>query len=341
MNSDSPTRTVPGRQLGAALTLVLTLLGVLGGAAARAAGCGAVCLPLEALDPQNAQVNGQQLRLSLVGQYADFDQYRQGTDSLPNPANASATIWQVTGVADYGITPRWTASLLVPYVHKHQQNKKFGDRTARGLGDVALFGRYAALTPVKLTDPSLSVGLGIKFPTGSTDQPGDAADLPPAMQTGSGAYDAVPTVSYFQRLGGYSLYGSALYRIPLEANDRGYRFGRELDLHFGTVVPLAATAQRVALLASLDYTHAQRDTDNHMILPAKVRDGTTVLNTGGRFLDFTPGVRVHLDRRLALQLRVSIPVYQYWNGDRSRGVGQVAQRFTTQLSLIYTASHRF
>lgn len=308
-------------------------------APAVAAGCGAVCLPLEALSPENTQVRGHQLRLSLIGQYADFNHYREGTDSIPNPGEAQAIISQLTAVADYGVTRRFTASLLVPYVRKHQSTKKFGDRVAQGIGDVALFGRYAVRLPSHVNDPTVSLGLGVKFPTGSTDQPSDKPDLPPAMQVGSGAYDLIPTVSYYQRFNGYDLYGSAVYRVPVQSHN-GYKFGRELQLHFGTRVPLGAAGGRFALLGSLDYTTEQHDQDNNGILPAKLRNGTEVINTGGRFLDFTPGVSVALTRTVSLQARFMIPIYQDWNGDRAKGIGQVAQDLTTQVTLIYTGDSR-
>ncbi|MGA7801344.1 MAG: transporter [Gammaproteobacteria bacterium] len=306
---------------------------------ASAAGCGAVCLPLEALSPQNAQVNGHQLRLSLIGQYADFNHYREGTDSIANPGEASAVISQFTAVADYGVTRRFTASLLLPYVRKHQSTRKFGDRVAQGVGDIALFGRYAGLLPDGVTGPAVSVGLGVKFPTGSTDQPSDKPDLPPAMQVGSGAYDLLPTASYYQRFNDYDLYGSALYRVPVQAHN-GYKFGREFQLHFGASVPLSADGGRVALLGSLDYADVGHDQDDHGILPAKLRAGTEVINTGGRFLDITPGVSVELTRTLSLQARFMVPLYQDWNGDRAKGIGQVAQNLTTQLTLIYTGDSR-
>ena len=318
--------------------LAAALLGV-PAAPAVAAGCGAVCLPLEALTPQNSQVRGHQLRLSLIGQYADFNHYREGTDSIPNPGEAHAIISQLTAAADYGFTRRFTASLLLPYVRKHQSTRKFGDRVAQGVGDVAMFGRYAVRLPRRLHDPTISLGLGVKFPTGSTDQPSDKPALPPAMQVGSGAYDLLPTVSYYQRFKGYDLYGSALYRVPLQSHN-GYKFGRELQLHFGTRVPLDAAGGRFALLGSLTYTTEQHDQDNNGILPPKLRNGTEVINTGGRFLDFTPGVTVALTRTVSLQARFTIPLYQDWNGDRAKGIGQVAQDLTTQVTLIYTGDSR-
>lgn len=306
-----------------------------------AAGCGGVCLPLEALDPQNTHVNLNQLRVSVVAQYANLNHYHAGTDAIPNPGGASASIAQVTAIADYGITRRITASMLVPYVWKRQTTNKFGERIADGVGDVALFGRYALIVPHTVSEPMFSVGLGAKFPTGSTNQPDGGPLLPPALQVGSGAYDLVPTASYFQRLNRVELFGSALLTVPLDANDIGYRFGREFQLHAGAVIPLRWWGGRVAVLDSFDYTFAQHDHTVSGVLPAKLVDGTRVINTGGRFLDMTPGLRVYLWGGLSLQARFSVPIYQYWNGDAAKGIGQVAQGLTTQVSLIYTQGKRW
>ncbi len=297
-------------------------------------GCGTVCLPLEL---QDTHVNPHQLRLSVIGQYDKFDHYRVGTGSLANPGGAEATIAQVIATVDYGLTSRVTASLVVPYVRKGQSTRKFGKRVASGLGDLALFVRYALWVPKTVFEPTVSVGLGAQFPTGSTNQPTGAPLLPPALQVGSGAYALVPTVSYFQRLGPVELFGNAFVTIPLDANDRGYRFGRDFQLSTGAVLPLRWWGGRMALLGSFDYAFLQHDQDAGGLLPPKLREGTQVINTGGRFLAIAPGLQVYLGGGVTLQARFEVPIYQSWNGDRAKGIGQVAQDLTTLVSFVYTA----
>lgn len=264
----------------------------------------------------------------------------------------SAIIQDMTLFLDYGVTDKFTATLLLPYIKKEQTSNMFGVRTAKGVGDIALFGRYELLasktpeiilgkfiSPSKiktLPGPSFTIGMGLKLKNGSIEEPGGGVPrLPPAFQTGTGALDVIPTITYYQMFENYSLFGNAFYKIPLEENSVGYEFGRELEIHFGVEYPIlhrSSTNVGVDITTSLDYLNAENDQDLQMILPARLRDGTKVLNTGGSFLDITPGVTIRPTRQSAVQLRVFIPVYEDWNGDRANNVGQVAPDITYQLT---------
>jgi len=289
--------------------------------------------------------------MSLTWQYARFNDFREGDSSVTNPGGNKATIQDMTLFLDYGLTDRFTASLLVPYIRKRQKTNKFNYRTAEGIGDVALFGRYEVLAPETpdilpgilvsppksfTPGPSVAVGLGLKFPTGSKNEPGgDVSRLPPAFQNGTGAYDLVPTVTYFQGFQQFSLFGNAFVRLPLEEDSRGYKFGNEYEAHFGVEYPLRHWIQKVDLTLSLDYLYGDHDRDSEGILPPRVRDGKKVLNTGGSFLDITPGVTLRPTRKTAAQLRVFIPIHEDWHGERSRNVGQVAPNYTFQATFSY------
>ena len=298
-----------------------------------AGGCGSICLPLEAMDPEKTQLRDQAARVGVVVEHAKFDNFREGDSDITNMGGNSAVITQATFFIDYGVSKRFTASVLLPYINKNQETNKFGERVAKGLADVSVFGRYSVLVPVNNNGPLVALGLGIKFPTGDIEEPSTSNRLPPAFQAGSGAYDIIPTASYFQDFGAYSLFGSTFYRIPLEKNRLGYRFGREFELNVGARYPLPS-APKLALLLSLSLLHAEHDRDFDAILPPRLRDGDTVLNTGGRFIDIVPGVRWQVTRKLSAQLRFAIPIKEDWNGDRATNVGQVAQDLTTMFTLI-------
>ena len=330
------------------ILITFASLFLVAGQASAQGGCGSACLPLESLDALGSQVNKKSFRASLAWQYAQFDNFRVGDDDIKNPGGNSAIIQDLTLFLDYGLTDRFTASLLVPFVRKRQSTNRFDIRTAQGIGDVALFGRYELVAPktpdvlpgqfVSLTNsmtpgPSIAVGLGLKFPTGSITE--GSPDLPPAFQTGTGAYDLIPTINYFQNFQNYSLFGNMFARIPLEDNSRGYKFGKEYEAHFGVEYPLRRWIDKVDLTLSLDFLHGERDRDSEGILPGRLRNGKTVLNTGGDFLDITPGVTVRPTRQTAAQLRVFIPIHEDWNGTRATSVGQVAPDYTIQATFSY------
>ena len=145
----------------------------------------------------------------------------------------------------------------------------------------------------------------------------------------------MPTAAYYQSFPNFSLFSSAFVRIPVNDNKFGYRFGREFEFHFGTQYPLPFWGRRLELLGSTDFLIGGHDTDSQETLPARLRDGTKVHNTGGRFFDLTPGIRVRLDSGFAFQARIFIPVVEDWNGLRSRNAGQVAPDLTIQFSVAY------
>lgn len=301
-----------------------------------AGGCGSAYLPLGAIDPERTQLLPRQFRILVTTEYAEFDNFREGDDSVTNPGGNRAIISLTTLFLDYGVSDRITASLLIPYVNKEQNTKKFGKRVAKGIGDVSVFGRYEVVAPDFKNGPSIALGLGLKFPTGDIDEPNQQQLLPPPFQVGSDAFDLVPTVSYYHDFGNFLLFGDAFARIPLEENKRGYKFGREYEGNLGMEYPLGISSRKVSLLLGMSFLYGERDRDYEFILPGRLRDGAKVLNTGGRFLDIVPGIRVHPNKALAFQLRFAIPVVEDWNGDRSRNVGQVAPDFTTQFTVAYS-----
>lgn len=159
-------------------------------------GCGSACIPLEVLDPEKAQVAPGALRLSLTTEYGNFDRFVEGDEPATNGGGNSAIIQETALFFDYGASDRLTVSFLLPFIRKIQQTNRFGERSAKGLGDVAVFGRYELLSTNLRRGPSLSAGIGLKLPTGSIEEPGgDSATLPPPFQNGSGAYDILPTLS--------------------------------------------------------------------------------------------------------------------------------------------------
>ena len=130
-------------------------------------GCGSVCVPLEVLDPERTHVLPGAFRVTFMTEYGEFDRFVEGDEPIANPGGNKATIHETAFFVDYGASSRATVSLLLPYIRKIQQTNRFGERIAKGLGDVTIFGRYEVLYSNLGRGPSVSVGLGLKLPTGS------------------------------------------------------------------------------------------------------------------------------------------------------------------------------
>lgn len=304
-------------------------------------GCGSACIPLEVIDPEQADVGGGTVRFSVATEFAKFHDFKVEDRTVPNPAMAEADLGSMTFIVDYGVSDRWTVSGFVPIVRKVQRNRMLGRRVAEGLGDVAVFGRYRFTKPESST--SVVGSLGIKFPTGSVEEPGGGQPrLPQPFQAGSGAFDAVPAVNFFHKFTTFSMFGGVFARIPLEENKFDYEFGNEYEVHVGTLAPVSS---RIDLMGSLDFLHAEEDTDPMNTAPPPFHVGNTVINTGGTFLNITPGLRIVAGkrRRTVVQLRFSIPLHEDWNGDASvtagplmQPAGQVAPDLTIQLTVLQT-----
>ncbi|MEW5707515.1 MAG: transporter [Pseudomonadota bacterium] len=94
----------------------------------------------------------------------------------------------------YGMTSNLALFGVLPYVDNKLELTAGGQRVARaasGFGDLSLFGRH---TVVRRDDPGRTVRIapfaGIKVPTGDDDERDAFGRLPPAVQSGSGSWDA-------------------------------------------------------------------------------------------------------------------------------------------------------
>ncbi len=295
-------------------------------------GCGSQHLPTLRTTLDGTSSSTSPFTLSLVTEFSDRDDYREGDDTVTNPGQARAIIQFTNVVLDYRPSKRWTLSLYLPYVRKVQNTRRFGEREATGLGDASVFGRYQFNDLFGISHSSLAVGLGVKFPTGDTDDPGPTNRLPPAFQTGSDALDVLPTINFSKNYGRVTFFTGAYYRLPTESNDEGYRFGEEYNYNFGVSF---TAGKRVSLFSHLNRVEVNRDEDPNGLAPGRVREGDVVLNTGGDFTNLTLGVDVNATKTLSFNLSVEYPLDEDWNGRRSTNVGQVAADYTVEAGVSF------
>ncbi len=326
-------------------------------------GCGSICFASGTIQPElqkliaerleeeaddqtpleKKQVKQGELRFYSTVELAQEKNWRIGSDDIPNPMGAKAHITLTSFFFDYGVSDRWTVTFFLPYVRKVQNTIPFGRRTAQGIGDIAALASYELIRPQRRRAPSVSVQAGLKFPTGQIDAPRGNFRLEQPFQVGSGAYDVLTSVNYYQDFGRFGLWGQAFFRIPLHENRFGYKFANEYRQHVGVRVPLPVLKKRIELLAAMDSLIAGHDRDSKgsfdpPFMNSMVLQGTKVLITGGKFIDFTPGVRVSVNKDLTFQINFQIPVLERWNGFRPLNLGQVAPDRVIQFTMIYNLS---
>jgi len=166
------------------------------------------------------------------------DSMFNGTKEVTNQQNLDATADITLLGLIYGLSSNADIKIIMPYKNIEATAQLGTNDVAidnNGIGDVIIMGRYVVLA-MKDYEFQLSVGAGIKLPTGATDNgfktaPAFAADintpLPTQMGTGEYEYKAELGISKLltqnSRIDFHTMY---TYR-PLAEND--YDFGNELS----------------------------------------------------------------------------------------------------------------
>ncbi|MEQ1576459.1 MAG: transporter [Hyphomicrobium sp.] len=257
-------------------------------------------------------------------------------------AHSIATISSPAVSFAYGLTGDITLSVRLPYVirtdiregaHDHggahagghgAEVVRRGD--ADGFGDASALAQWRVLNN-ESSGTSAALLLGVKAPTGRTDQNDDHGERFEAeFQAGTGSWDGMFGLALTQRLGKWSLDGNVLYTSVSEgtqATDLGDRF------HYN-----AAISYRVLGAAqSITHQHADGTIETHS-QPAsgpavdlalelngewhdkQVIAGESDANSGGNVTYISPGVRVSVDKWSGF-VSVGVPVINDLNGLQS------------------------
>ncbi len=183
------------------------------------------------------------LKIGIKHIHLKRDSMFNGTKEVTNKENLNATANITLLGIIYGVSKNFDLKVIMPY-KSIEATAKLGQNDValdnNGIGDVIVMSRYVVL-PMKDYGFQLSVGAGIKLPTGSTDSefktaPSIAVDsytpMPTQMGTGEYEYKAELGISKLitkdMRVDFHTMY---TYR-PLAEHD--YDFGNELsyDLSF-------------------------------------------------------------------------------------------------------------
>ena len=171
------------------------------------------------------------------------DSMYNGTQEVTNVQNLDAAAKIALLGLVYGVTEKFDVKVIMPY-KSIEATAKLGPNAVAidnsGLGDIVVMGRYVIL-PMQDYGFQLSLGAGVKLPTGSTDSGFKTAppfamneNTPMPTQMGTGAYEykaelgISKLIAESMRVDFHTMY---TYR-PLAENN--YDFGNELsyDLSF-------------------------------------------------------------------------------------------------------------
>ncbi len=229
----------------------------------------------------------------------------------PSGADRDRTAWALVSVLGYGATPELALFGVVPYVDRELKLTDGGTRVKRsadGLGDISLFGRY---TVFQRDWPGRTLRIapfaGMELPTGEDDKSDGLGRLPPSVQPGSGSWDPFGGIVVTYQTLEFQIDAQASYKANTEAND--FEFGdvarldgslqyRLLPRELGSGVP-------GFLYGVLEFNLIHQDKNQ--------TGGSDDPNSGGLSLFVLPGLQ-YVTKRWILEAGLQIPVLQDLNG---------------------------
>ena len=240
------------------------------------------------------------LEIGLHYEYLRSSGMYDGSESIIDPLDTK-TIWnRTTMTLSYGIASGIGISAIIPYQWKEKSRYILGSTRryileSDGLGDITLFARFSPLPRSFVNYREISLGLGIKIPSGKND----LCCLPQEVQPGTGSWDYNFSLSFYQGFEPVDFYLSGTYILTTAHDD--YEFGNQFSYLLTSNVHLK---EGLDISAALSGTVKARDREND----------TEVHATGRHQLWVVPGIQVQvIPEKLRLQIYFEQPVYQNFN----------------------------
>ncbi|MCP5050603.1 MAG: transporter [bacterium] len=268
----------------------------------------------------SAMDENKQWHFQLMYKYHAINDLVEGTQTVHDDTDRKRIAQSVFLEIQYSLGRNISAVALLNFTgHKREVGISSSSGVdTRGLGDSMLSIQYTPFRDVGGKSPELSIGGGVKAPTGrdKVELTGVAAE---DMQPGTGSWDVIGwgfLTKRFQFIRGLELFAGASFRVN-GTNGRDYRFGNELISSFG-----ARLKTRGLLDYSLHARYRWSDSDK--------RFGGNVPNTGGNWLYLVPQLTVKAGKNFGFKTEVELPVYRKLNGFR-----QFTSTFLLSLSVFY------
>lgn len=265
--------------------------------------------------------------------YINQDQLYEGGDEVDykRPAKGqkgkacskrTAHMYQVTFRA--GLFENIDARVVVPYMNKTMEResaaKSFNDNKS-GIGDVKVFSRYRIMSQKQKDPLNLAFGLGLKMPTGSTDEnDNNGVCLPGYLQTGAGSWDPIFELGAHKVMGRHMLTSYFMYQLTTEGElgDRDFEAPDVFKYNAGYMYALSDLFDLGIEL------NGEYKTKSELA-------GEKVENSGGHIVFLTPEIHCKLSRNVHLDVGVPIAVYRDLNGTQLsedyRVVTKLAMKF--------------
>ena len=229
----------------------------------------------------------------------------------PSGADRDRTAWALVSVLGYGATSDLALFGVVPYVDRSLDITQGGTRRTRsasGLGDISLFGRY---TVFRRDWPGRTLRVasfaGLELPTGDDDETDSFGRLPASVQPGSGSWDPFGGLVLSYQTLDFEVDAQASYRANTKANDFEFGDVARLDgaLQYRLWPRELGSGVPGFMYGVLEANLIHRDKDQF--------SGTNDPDSGGLSLFILPGLQ-YVTKRWIVETGVQIPVVQDLNG---------------------------
>lgn len=229
----------------------------------------------------------------------------------PSGAGRDRTALAAISVFGFGVNSDLALFGVVPYVDKRLELTENGGRrarSARGFGDVSLFGRYTVFKR-NFRGGSFRIApfAGAEFPTGNDEVRDSFGLLPASVQPGSGSWDIFSGIVLTYQTLDFQIDAQASYKVNTEAND--FEFGdiARLDVSFQyRLWPRALKGGVPGFVYGILEANLIAQEKNR-------RGGVDDADSNGTRLFLVPGLQ-YVAKRWIAEAAVQIPVLQNLNG---------------------------
>jgi hypothetical protein len=242
---------------------------------------------------------------------AQLDDSYSGGDSVATstPGVTEKSFDQYQVILRTGIYKNIDVRVIIPFLNKDTQRQTgSGDLysgDSEGIGDAKLIARYSLMAQKRKDPVNLAIGIGLKAPTGATDNEDSSGTAVGYLQTGTGSWDPVFEVGAHRVSGRHWLSSDLMYQMTSEGRrgDSDYEAPDLLKFNLGYAFVVNP------------YFDVQLELNNEWRSKAEL-DGVTQDNTGGFISYVTPGAHLKCSSKASFDFGVAVPVYRDLNGSQ-------------------------
>ncbi len=204
--------------------------------------------------------------------------------------------------AGYTFSSKFAVDILLPYIRQEREiinADQVNFTFTQGIGDIIILPKYQIL-------PWVTIGYGIKTPTGSSDKRNNGIALNADLQPGSGAWDHIIWSALSKSLEirpSITVFGNLIYRFrgtnKEYLGNSNYRFGNEIQVIGGISNQFLLGNKILEPSIRTRFRKAQRDEFNEF----------GISSSGGMFIFMNPGLTWRHSSQIAIQTNWEFPVF--------------------------------